>query len=140
MRSRDKTVWTVRVKYWFTLRNIGSVVSKTLENQIQNLLLDWINNVRTFINVIRSIIQSIIKFCFWFFRVLDIAEYTLAPWRANLFYARMKINTCLNSITRDKVKERHFYATKRFIDDLGTLNEGVYSVMFTKISIFLRFN
>ena len=27
-------------------------------------------------------------------------------------------------ISNDKVKERHFHATKRFIDDLGTLNDG----------------
>ena len=27
-------------------------------------------------------------------------------------------------ISNDKVKVRHFNATKRFIDDLGTLNDG----------------
>ena len=36
----------------------------------------------------------------------------------------MKTNTCLNLFQIDKVKARHFHATKRFIDDLGTLNDG----------------
>ena len=50
-------------------------------------------------------------------------------------------------ICNDKVKTRHFHATKRFIklfiDDLGTLNEGdvfnnAYKV--TKTSIPLNYN
>ena len=34
----------------------------------------------------------------------------------------MKTNICLNLC--DKVKARHFYATKRFIDNFGALNDG----------------
>ena len=30
----------------------------------------------------------------------------------------------LELISNDKVKSRHFHATKCFIDDLGTLNDG----------------
>ena len=30
----------------------------------------------------------------------------------------------LELISNDKVKSRHFHATKRFIDDLGTLSDG----------------
>ena len=53
----------------------------------------------------------------------------LAPFWANLF-----LNTCENEymselISNDKVKARHFHASKRFIDYLGTLNdEGVFNV------------
>ena len=39
-----------------------------------------------------------------------------------------------------KLKARHFHATIRFINDLGILNEGVYSMVFTKTSISLNYN
>ena len=37
-------------------------------------------------------------------------------------------------ISNDKVKARHFHATNRFIDDLGTLNdEGVFNYVYKDI-------
>ena len=37
-------------------------------------------------------------------------------------------------ISSDKVQARHFYATKRFNDDLGTLNdEGVFNDVYKDI-------
>ena len=39
-------------------------------------------------------------------------------------------------ISNDKVKARHFHATKRFINDLGTLNDGGV-LLFRKTSIYL---
>ena len=30
----------------------------------------------------------------------------------------------LSLISSDKIKGRHFYSTKRFIDDLSTINDG----------------
>ena len=43
---------------------------------------------------------------------------------ANLFlYTKNEYMSEL--ISSDKVKARHFHANKRFIDDLGTLNDGV---------------
>ena len=38
-------------------------------------------------------------------------------------------------ISNDKVKARHFHATKRFINDLGTLNDGGV-LLFRKTSIY----
>ena len=35
-------------------------------------------------------------------------------------------------ILNNKVKARHFHAIKCFIDNLGTSNDEVYSIMFTK--------
>ena len=44
-------------------------------------------------------------------------------------------------ISNDKVKARHFHATKRFIGDLGTLNDGgVFNDLYKKTSILLNYN
>ena len=51
-----------------------------------------------------------------------------APFWANLFlytYESEYISNLINSGSKDdKVKARHFHSTKRFIDDLCTLNDG----------------
>ena len=41
---------SVRVNYWYTLWNVESTVSNTSANQKENLILDWIIIVRTFID------------------------------------------------------------------------------------------
>ena len=44
-------------------------------------------------------------------------------------------------ISNDKVKARYFHATKRFIGDLGTLNDGgVFNDLYKKTSILLNYN
>ena len=48
-----------------------------------------------------------------------------APFWANLFLYTYENEYMSKLISNDKVKVRHFHATKRFIDDLGTLNVGV---------------
>ena len=43
-------ILTAKVNYWYTLWNVVSAVSDTLENQKQNLTLDEIIIVRTLID------------------------------------------------------------------------------------------
>ena len=47
-----------------------------------------------------------------------------ASFWANLFLYTYENEYTSELISNDKVKARHFQATKRFIDDLGTLNDG----------------
>ena len=47
-----------------------------------------------------------------------------APFWANLFLYTYENEYMSELISNDKVKARHFHATKRFIDYLGTLNDG----------------
>ena len=47
-----------------------------------------------------------------------------APFWANLFLYTYEYEYMPKLISNDKVKACHFHATKRFIDDLGTLNDG----------------
>ena len=50
-----------------------------------------------------------------------------APFWANLFLYTYEKEYMSELISDDKAKTRHFHATKRFIDDLGTLNDrGVF--------------
>ena len=49
---------------------------------------------------------------------------------STLFWVNLFLYTCENEymselISNDKAKARHFHSTKRFIDDLGTFNDGV---------------
>ena len=46
------------------------------------------------------------------------------PLWANIFLYTYENKYMSELILNDKVKERHFQATQRFIDDLGTLNDG----------------
>ena len=48
-----------------------------------------------------------------------------APFGANLFLYTCESECMSEHISNDKVKARHFHATKRFIDDLSTLDDGV---------------
>ena len=51
-------------------------------------------------------------------------EIDQTPFWANLFLHTYE-NGCMSElISNDKVKACHFHANKRFIDDLGTLNDG----------------
>ena len=54
-----------------------------------------------------------------------------APFWANLFLYTYEKEQMFELISNNKVKARYFPATKRFIDNIGTLNNGVYSMMFT---------
>ena len=47
-----------------------------------------------------------------------------APFWVNLFLYTYKNELISELISNDKAKTRHFHATKRFTDDLGTLNDG----------------
>ena len=49
-----------------------------------------------------------------------------APFWANLFFTphAHKNEYMSEIILNEKVKARHFQTTKRFINDLGTLNDG----------------
>ena len=47
-----------------------------------------------------------------------------APFWANQFLCTWKNEYMSDLMSNDKVKARHFHATKRSIDDLGTLNDG----------------
>ena len=47
-----------------------------------------------------------------------------APFWEKLFSYTHEIEYISELISNDKVKVRHFHATKHFIDDLGTLNDG----------------
>ena len=47
-----------------------------------------------------------------------------APFWASLFLYTHKNEYMSELISNDKVKAHYFHATKRFIDDLGTLNDG----------------
>ena len=47
-----------------------------------------------------------------------------APIWANLFLYTYENKYMSELISNDKVKTHHFHATERFIDDLGTLNDG----------------
>ena len=47
-----------------------------------------------------------------------------ASFWANLFLYTYENENMSELISNDKVKACHFHATKRFIDDLGTLNDG----------------
>ena len=52
-----------------------------------------------------------------------------APFWANLFLYTYENEYTSELISNDQVKARHFHATKRFIDDIRTLNDGgVFSV------------
>ena len=46
------------------------------------------------------------------------------PLCANIFLYTYENKYMSELISNDKVKERHFQATQRFIDDLGTLSDG----------------
>ena len=46
------------------------------------------------------------------------------PFCANLFSYTYENEYIFELISNDKAKARHFHATKRFIHDLGTLNDG----------------
>ena len=48
----------------------------------------------------------------------------LAPFWTNLFFYTCEHEYMSGLISNDKVKAHHFHATKRLIDDLGTLNDG----------------
>ena len=51
-------------------------------------------------------------------------EIDQTPFWANLFLHTYE-NGCMSElISNDKVKACHFHANKRFIDDLGTINDG----------------
>ena len=57
-----------------------------------------------------------------------------APFWVNLFLYTYENKYISELIPNDKVKARHFRATKRFIDDLGTLNnEGVFNDVYKDI-------
>jgi len=47
-----------------------------------------------------------------------------APFWANLFLYQFEQRYITELISSDKVKARHFHTTKRFIDDLCTINDG----------------
>ena len=47
-----------------------------------------------------------------------------APLWANIFLYQYEQRYMSELISSDKVKARHFHATKRFIDDLCTINDG----------------
>ena len=47
-----------------------------------------------------------------------------APFWANLFLYTYENEYISELISNEKVKARHFHVTKRFIYDLGTLNDG----------------
>ena len=47
-----------------------------------------------------------------------------APFWANLFLYTYENEYTSELISNDQVKARHFHATKRFIDDIRTLNDG----------------
>ena len=61
-----------------------------------------------------------------------------SPFRANLFLYTYENEYMSELISNDKVKARHFHSTKCFIDNLGTVNDGEYSMMSTKTSISLN--
>ena len=54
---------------------------------------------------------------------IDQAQFAQAFW-ANLFLYTYENGYISELISNDKVKACHFHATKRFIDDLDTLNDG----------------
>ena len=57
-----------------------------------------------------------------------------APFWANLFLCTYENEYMPELISNDKVKAHHFHATKRFIDDLGTLNdEGIFNDVYKNI-------
>ena len=57
-----------------------------------------------------------------------------APFWANLFLYTYEDEYMSEFISNDKVKARHFHATERFVDDLGTLIDGgVFNDVFTDI-------
>ena len=47
-----------------------------------------------------------------------------APFGVNLFLCTYENEYISELISNDKVKAHYFHATKHFIDDLGTLNDG----------------
>ena len=61
-----------------------------------------------------------------------------APFGENLFLCTYENEDMSELISNDKVKACHFHATKRFIDDLGILNDGgvfndVYKDIYTPV-------
>ena len=61
-----------------------------------------------------------------------------APFGVNLFLCTYENEDMSVLISNDKVKACHFRATKRFIDDLGILNDGgvfndVYKDIYTPV-------
>ena len=80
-------------------------------------------------STLKTSLKYLIQTCY--FMVINPLQKTGIPmgidpalsW-ANLFlYTKNEYMSEL--ISSDKVKARHFHANKRFIDDLGTLNDGV---------------
>ena len=58
----------------------------------------------------------------------------LAPFLANIFLYTYENEYMSERISNDKVKARHFHATKHFIDDLDTLNDrGVFNDVYKDI-------
>ena len=47
-----------------------------------------------------------------------------APFWANLFLHKYENEYMSELISNDEIKARNFHATKLFIDDLGTFNDG----------------
>ena len=63
-----------------------------------------------------------------------------APFSKNLFLYTYENKYMFELISNDKVKKRHFHATERYIDDLGTLNDrGVFNDVY-KDSVPLNYN
>ena len=57
-----------------------------------------------------------------------------APFLANIFLYTYENEYMSELISNDKVKARHFHATKLFIDDLNTLNDrGVFNDVYKDI-------
>ena len=52
-----------------------------------------------------------------------------APFQANLFLYTYENEYMSELISNYKLKARHFHSTKYFIDNLGTLNGGEYSMI-----------
>ena len=50
-----------------------------------------------------------------------------APFWANLFLYTYENDFVLTLVTNDKAQARKFHSTKRFIDDLIALNDGIFS-------------
>ena len=50
--------------------------------------------------------------------------YDPAPFWANLYLYSYETEFISNLITTDKIRARHFHATKRFIDDVAPINDG----------------
>ena len=57
-----------------------------------------------------------------------------APFWANLFLYTYEEEYISNLISTDRIKARHFHSTKRFIDDLCTMNDGgIFETIYREI-------